>query len=80
MASASGKEQFLKQFEAIIAGVKKNKEKVGRRCAEEKDRKYALNRQLVTLMEQQRKYVAAVRQLTIECRKNEALLAQLRAS
>jgi len=29
-------------------------------------------------MEQQRKYVAAVRQLTIECHKNEALLAQLR--
>lgn len=29
MASASGKEQFLKQFEAIIAGVKRNKEMVG---------------------------------------------------
>lgn len=28
MASASGKEQFLKQFEAIIEGVKRNKEKV----------------------------------------------------
>lgn len=28
MASASGKEQFLKQFEAIISGVKRNKEKV----------------------------------------------------
>jgi len=79
MASASGKEQFLKQFEGIIAGVKRNKEKVERRCADEKDRRYSLNRQLVTLMEQQRKYVAAVRQLTIECRKNEALLAQLRA-
>ncbi|XP_043278281.1 coiled-coil domain-containing protein 93 isoform X2 [Venturia canescens] len=79
MASTSGKEQFLKQFEAIIAGVKRNKEKVERRCADEKDRRYALNRQLVSLMEQQRKYVAAVRQLTIECRKNEALLAQLRA-
>lgn len=28
MASASGKEQFLKQFEAIIAGVKRNKDMV----------------------------------------------------
>ncbi|XP_053987430.1 coiled-coil domain-containing protein 93 [Hylaeus volcanicus] len=28
MASTSGKEQFLKQFEAIVAGVKRNKEKV----------------------------------------------------
>lgn len=49
-----------------------------KRCADEKNRKDALSRQLVTLIGQQRKYVAAVRQLTIECRKNEALLAQLR--
>ncbi|XP_006565055.2 coiled-coil domain-containing protein 93 isoform X2 [Apis mellifera] len=78
MASASGKEEFLKQFEAIVAGVKRNKTKVEKRCADEKNRRDALSRQLVTLIEQQRKYVAAVRQLTIECRKNEALLAQLR--
>ncbi|XP_031837895.2 coiled-coil domain-containing protein 93 [Nomia melanderi] len=78
MASASGKEQFLKQFEAIVAGVKRNKSKVEKRCADEKYRRDALSRQLASLIEQQRKYVAAVRQLTIECRKNEALLAQLR--
>lgn len=78
MASTSGKEQFLKQFEAIVAGVKRNKSKVEKRCADEKNRRDGLSRQLVTLVEQQRKYVAAVRQLTIECRKNEALLAQLR--
>ncbi|KOX80325.1 Coiled-coil domain-containing protein 93 [Melipona quadrifasciata] len=78
MASTSGKEEFLKQFEAIVAGVKRNKAKVEKRCADEKNRRDALSRQLVTLIEQQRKYVAAVRQLTIECRKNEALLAQLR--
>lgn len=80
MASASGKEQFLKQFEAIIAGVKRNKDMVETRCAEEKDRRYKLSKQLASLVEQQRKYVVAVRQLTIECRKNEALLAQLRAT
>ncbi|XP_076249379.1 coiled-coil domain-containing protein 93 isoform X2 [Calliopsis andreniformis] len=78
MASTSGKEQFLKQFEAIVAGVKRNKAKVEKRCADEKNRRDTLSRQLATLIEQQRKYVAAVRQLTIECRKNEALLAQLR--
>ncbi|KOC71140.1 Coiled-coil domain-containing protein 93 [Habropoda laboriosa] len=78
MASTSGKEQFLKQFEAIVSGVKRNKAKVERRCADEKNRRDALSLELVTLIEQQRKYVAAVRQLTIECRKNEALLAQLR--
>ncbi|KAK2581686.1 hypothetical protein KPH14_002175 [Odynerus spinipes] len=80
MASASGKEQFLKQFEAIVAGVKRNKSMVEKRCADEKNRRDALSRQLVTLIEQQRKYVVAVRQLTIECRQNEALLAQLRGS
>ncbi|KAG7204854.1 hypothetical protein KM043_005254 [Ampulex compressa] len=80
MASASGKEQFLKQFEAIVAGIKRNKAKVEKRCADEKNRRDALCRQLATLIEQLRKYVAAVRQLTIECRKNEALLAQLRGS
>ncbi|CAL7944258.1 unnamed protein product [Xylocopa violacea] len=78
MASTSGKEQFLKQFEAIVAGVKRTKAKVEKRCADERNRRDELSRQLVTLIEQQRKYVAAVRQLTIECRKNEALLAQLR--
>ncbi|KAF4513813.1 UNVERIFIED_CONTAM: hypothetical protein B566_EDAN015876 [Ephemera danica] len=36
-------------------------------------------RTLLTLVEQQRSYVAAVTQLTAECRHNEALLAQLRA-
>lgn len=78
MASASGKEQFLKQFETIVTGVKRNKTMVEKRCIDEKCRRDALSRQLVTLVEQQRKYVAAVRQLTIECRKNEALLAQIR--
>ncbi|KAK0093820.1 hypothetical protein PV326_012552 [Microctonus aethiopoides] len=80
MASASGKEQFLKQFEAIIEGVKRNKEKVAKKCEEEKDRRYNYSKQLASLVEIQRKYVAAVKQLTIECRKNEALLAQLRAT
>ncbi|KAG5317420.1 CCD93 protein, partial [Pseudoatta argentina] len=78
MASTSGKEQFLKQFETIVAGVKRNKAMVEKRCTDEKGRRDTLSRQLVTLVEQQRKYVTAVRQLTIECRKNEALLAQLR--
>ncbi|XP_012281723.1 coiled-coil domain-containing protein 93 isoform X2 [Orussus abietinus] len=78
MASASGKDQFLQQLEAIVAGVKRNKAKVEKRCIDEKMRRDSLSQQLASLVEQQRKYVAAVRQLTIECRKNEALLAKLR--
>jgi len=55
---------------------------VKKRCTDAKERRDTLSRQLVILVEQQRKYVTAnmlVRQLTIECRKNEALLAQLRS-
>ncbi|XP_008205775.1 coiled-coil domain-containing protein 93 isoform X2 [Nasonia vitripennis] len=78
MASTSGKEQFIKQFELIVDGVQRNKAKVKKRCAEETARRDALSCQLLSLMEQQRKYVVAVRQLTIECRKNESLLARLR--
>lgn len=42
-------------------------------------RRDKLNRQQVALLELERSYVAAVRQLTVECRKNAVLLAQLRA-
>ncbi|XP_057323933.1 coiled-coil domain-containing protein 93 isoform X2 [Microplitis mediator] len=76
--SSSGREQFLKQFEIIVKGIKKNKEKVEKKCMKEKNRQYSLSKQFVVFMEQQRKYVTAVQQLTIECRKNEALLDQLR--
>lgn len=47
---------------------------------DEKNRRDELSQKLVTLVEQQRKYVAAVRQLTVECRKNETLLAKLRGT
>nr|CAD7203393.1 unnamed protein product [Timema douglasi] len=80
MSSASGKEQFMKQFDAIVEGIKQNKVKVERRKSEERRRRDQLSQQLQSLVEQQRRYVAAVRQVTIECRRNEALLAQLRGT
>ncbi|XP_069701680.1 coiled-coil domain-containing protein 93 isoform X2 [Periplaneta americana] len=80
MSSTSGKEQFMKQFDAIVEGIKQNKAKVERRRTEERQRRDKLSQQLLSLVEQQRRYVAAVRQLTIECRRNEALLAQLRGT
>lgn len=51
---------------------------VEKKCLKEKNRQYSLSKQFVVFMEQQRKYITAVQQLTIECRKNEALLDQLR--
>jgi len=53
---------------------------VERRRSEERQRRDKLSQQLLGLVEQQRRYVAAVRQLTIECRRKEALLAQLRGT
>ncbi|XP_034935084.1 coiled-coil domain-containing protein 93 [Chelonus insularis] len=80
MTSVSGKEEFLKQFETISLGVKRNKKKLEEKYAEEKNKTYLLNKQLAMITEQQRKYVTAVKQLTIECRRNEALLARLRTN
>jgi hypothetical protein len=54
--------------------------KVEHRHSEERQRRDKLSQELLGLVEQQRRYVAAVRQLTIECRRNEALLAQLRGT
>ncbi|XP_015834101.2 coiled-coil domain-containing protein 93 [Tribolium castaneum] len=74
--SASGKDEFLKQFQNIVEGVKQSKEKVERKLLDEKRKRDQLSAALQVLIEQQRKYVAATRQLSIECKKHEALLAE----
>ncbi|XP_044254005.1 coiled-coil domain-containing protein 93 [Tribolium madens] len=76
MLSASGKEEFLKQFQNIVEGVKHSKEKVERKLVDEKRKRDQLSAALQVLIEQQRKYVAAIRQLSIECKKHEALVAE----
>ncbi|XP_011502391.1 PREDICTED: coiled-coil domain-containing protein 93 [Ceratosolen solmsi marchali] len=78
MTSSNTREQFIKQFEYIIDGVQRNKIKIQKRCTDEKNRRDVLSLALVNFIDQHRKYVSAVRQLTIECRKNEMLLIQLR--
>lgn len=80
MSTPAGKDQFMRQFDAIVEGIKQNKMKVAKRRTEEIERRESLAARLLTLVEAQRKYVAAVRQLTSECRRNEALLAQVRGS
>ncbi|XP_058803003.1 coiled-coil domain-containing protein 93 isoform X2 [Phymastichus coffea] len=78
LAYNNGREQFVKQFELIVEGVQRNKIKIQNRCAEGKSRRDICSQQLTILMDQQRKYIAAVRELTTACRENETLLAQLR--
>ncbi|KAJ8949297.1 hypothetical protein NQ318_006722 [Aromia moschata] len=76
MQSNSGREEFLKQFQNIVESVRLSKFKVEQKLLEEKQKRDQQSHTLHGLVEMQRKYVAAVRQLSVECRKHEALLAQ----
>lgn len=80
MSNASSREHFLKQLESIVGGVKQTKTKVRNRCEDEKAKRDGLNGQLMCMVEQQRKYAAAVKQLTLECKRNVELLARLKAT
>ncbi|KAL3831574.1 hypothetical protein ACJMK2_023312 [Sinanodonta woodiana] len=79
MSSAANKEQFLKQFEHIVEGVKQNRAKVERKKQEEKMKRDQLNDQYLDLVEKQRLYFKTVKDFQEECRKNEMLLAKLKA-
>ncbi|XP_058448225.1 coiled-coil domain-containing protein 93 isoform X2 [Malaya genurostris] len=77
MQSFSSREQFVQQFENIVAGIRANKAKVKKKCDDERAIRDGLNAQLLCLVEQQRKYAATVKQLTVECQRNEILLSRL---
>ncbi|XP_052795067.1 coiled-coil domain-containing protein 93-like isoform X2 [Mya arenaria] len=78
MSSAANKEQFLKQFEQIVDGVKTNKSKVERKKQEEKMRRDQLNDTYLDLIEKQRLYFKTVKDFQEECRKNEILLSKMK--
>ncbi|XP_022080112.1 coiled-coil domain-containing protein 93-like [Acanthaster planci] len=80
MNSTSNKEQFLRQFEQIVGGVKQNKIKVEKKKQEEKMRRDQLNDNFLDLVEKQRLYFKTVRDFKEECRKNEILLSKLSAT
>lgn len=71
MQTSAGKEEFLKQFESIIENVKSSRAKVDKRLNEERRRRDQLTYKMQALTDLQRKYAAAVKQLSIECRKHE---------
>ncbi|XP_055378324.1 coiled-coil domain-containing protein 93 [Condylostylus longicornis] len=79
MTNQQSRDQFIKQFETIVDGVKQTQAKVKKKCDDEKAKRDSLNAQLMCLIEQQRKYAGAVKQLTKECQKNEALLLHLKS-
>lgn len=72
------REQFVKQFEDIVEGVRQTRVKVKNKCDEEKSKRDSLNAQLLLLIEQQRKYAAMLKQFTKECDVNEQLLNELK--
>lgn len=79
MSTAASREHFLKQLDTIVGGVKQTRTKVRNRCEDEKAKRDGLNAQMACLVEQQRKYAAAVKEFTTECRRNEEWLVRLKA-
>lgn len=70
MATIHSKEQFLKKFEDIVEGVIAMKSKVRKKHDEEKIRKDELNKELLALIDLQRKYAASIKQFKLACEKN----------
>lgn len=79
MASQSNRDQFLKQFEQIVEGVKQNRAKVERRKQEEKMKRDELNDKVLEHVEKQRLYFKTVKDFQEECRKNEILHSKLQS-
>uniref|UniRef100_A0A1Y1MZ71 Coiled-coil domain-containing protein 93 n=1 Tax=Photinus pyralis TaxID=7054 RepID=A0A1Y1MZ71_PHOPY len=79
MSSSSGKNEFLKQMEFVADWFKNSKQRIESKLDEEKSKRDQLRDTLQNLIEQQRKYVVALKQLSIECRKHEALLSHQQA-
>ncbi|XP_001360476.2 coiled-coil domain-containing protein 93 [Drosophila pseudoobscura] len=79
MMSPHGREDFIRQFETIVDGVKSAQDKVRHKYNEERMRRDELNEELQSLLELQRQYASAVKQLTRECQRCEQLQQHLKS-
>ncbi|XP_038575647.1 coiled-coil domain-containing protein 93 isoform X4 [Micropterus salmoides] len=79
MSSSTAKEQFLRQMEQIVEGIKQNRIKMEKKKQENKMRRDQLNDEYLELLDKQRLYFKTVKDFKEECRKNEMLLSKLRA-
>lgn len=78
LRSAKHRDEFLSQFQTIVAGVE---ELLRRQQAQTAAKQTALNESKISYqqrLEARRKYVSAVQELKLECDKNEWLVAKLR--
>ncbi|XP_062394780.1 coiled-coil domain-containing protein 93 [Sardina pilchardus] len=79
MASAGAREQFLRQMEQIVEGIKQSRAKNEKKKQENKMRRDQLNDEYLELLDKQRLYFKTVKDFKEECRKNEMLLSKYRA-
>ncbi|XP_029461203.1 coiled-coil domain-containing protein 93 isoform X2 [Rhinatrema bivittatum] len=80
MASSGAREQFLRQMEQIVEGIKQNRMKMEKKKQENKMRRDQLNDEYLELLEKQRLYFKTVKEFKEECRRNEMLLSKLKAN
>ncbi|XP_059418646.1 coiled-coil domain-containing protein 93-like [Carassius carassius] len=71
MASSGSKEQFLRQLEQIVEGIKQSRIKMEKKRQENKMRRNQLNDEYLELLDKQRLYFKTVKDFKEECRKNE---------
>uniref|UniRef100_A0AC11CF91 Coiled-coil domain containing 93 n=1 Tax=Ovis aries TaxID=9940 RepID=A0AC11CF91_SHEEP len=79
MASSASRDQFLRQMEQIVEGIKQSRMKMEKKKQENKMRRDQLNDQYLELLEKQRLYFKTVKEFKEEGRKNEMLLSKMRA-
>ncbi|GCB62268.1 coiled-coil domain-containing protein 93 [Scyliorhinus torazame] len=80
MAATTARDQFLRQMEQIVEGIKQNRMKLEKKKQENKMRRDQLNDEYLELLEKQRLYFKTVKEFKEECRKNEVLLQSKGAS
>jgi len=71
--TSHGKEDFLKQMETIVEGVRQNRLKIEKRQQEEKTKRDALNIQFCQLVEKARQYAKVFKDFQEVIRENEQL-------
>lgn len=79
-SSETSKEEFLRQLEKIIQGVKTTEEKLQKKLTQEKDKRYNCNETHMELVDKQRAYFKTVREFQEECKKAEILLSKMKAT
>ncbi|XP_007494132.2 coiled-coil domain-containing protein 93 [Monodelphis domestica] len=79
MASTAARDQFLRQMEQIVDGIKQNRMKLEKKKQENKMRRDQLNDEYLELLEKQRLYFKTVKEFKEECRKNEILLSKVKS-